>query len=115
MYDIPVDLDLGMLQGLKDLLGEKFVELVKTYNSDSMRRIELMRDALQVSDFDTIKHEAHGLKGSSRNVGANSLAALCGDMEIKGKEQDAANMEQLFSAIEQQFAAISAQLRELIA
>lgn len=109
-----VDLDLSMLEGLRDLLGPKFVELIITYNTDCGARIERIKAAMPVQDFSVITHEAHGVKGSSRNIGANSLAHLCGVLETNAKAEDATDMEQLFSAIEQQFAVVAARLESLI-
>lgn len=115
MHDIPVDIDLVMLEGLRELLNGKFVELVTTYNTDCGKRLERIQSAIPSADFAVIRHEAHGLKGSSRNIGANSLAACCEQLEAKAQAGDTAGMEQIFSAMEQQFAAVSAQLNQLIA
>jgi Hpt domain. len=54
------------------------------------------------------------VKGSSRNMGANSLALLCDQMETKAKVEDAVAMPQIFSAIEQEFAATAQQLNNLL-
>lgn len=109
-----VDLDLSMLEGLRDLLGPKFIELIMTYNGDCGARINRIQAAMPVKDFAVITHEAHGVRGSSRNIGANSLAQLCGELEAKAKAGDATDMEQLFSAIKQNFAAVAAKLQSLI-
>lgn len=114
MQSEEIDLDTGMLESLRDLLGDKFVELITTYNRDCAVRLDKIREALPARDYSVINHEAHGVKGSSRNLGANSLAQLCGELEAKAKTGDGSDMEQLFSAIEQQFAAIAARLESLI-
>ena len=109
-----IDLDLHMLEGLRDLLGEKFTQLVETYNSDCEQRLSNAGKAIAVREFSVINHEAHGVKGSSRNIGANGLAKLCGELESKAKAEDDANIEQLFSAIEQEFAAVKQKLTNLL-
>jgi len=114
MADVKIDLDLGMLEGLRDLLGEKFVELIITYNRDCGERIEKIREALPERNYEVINQEAHGVKGSSRNIGANSLAEVCGELESKAKAEDGNDIEQLFSAIEQQFAAVKRELSSLL-
>ncbi|WP_018015552.1 Hpt domain-containing protein [Teredinibacter turnerae] len=110
-----VVLDTAMLASLRELLADKFVELVTTYNRDCALRIDAIRSALLTPEFAVINHEAHGIKGSSRNIGANSLADLCEKLEQKARAQDSAGMEQLFTAIEQDFAVVSAELTQLIA
>ncbi|WP_045860414.1 Hpt domain-containing protein [Teredinibacter purpureus] len=114
MSELNVDIDLPMLESLRDLLGEKFPELIRTYNEDCAARISRMGIALENHDFVQINHEAHGVKGSSRNMGANSLALLCDQMETKAKVEDAVAMPQIFSAIEQEFAATAQQLNNLL-
>ncbi|SMF36514.1 HPt (histidine-containing phosphotransfer) domain-containing protein [Alteromonadaceae bacterium Bs31] len=109
-----VDLDTGMLEGLRELLGEKFVELISTFNSDCRARLDRIKVGLEEQNFDVIRNESHGVKGSCRNMGANSLAALAGALEDKAVARDATEMEQLFSAAEQQFAAIADKLRALL-
>ncbi len=109
-----IDLDVGMLEGLRELLGDKFVELINTFNADCGARLQRMKGGLEAMDFELIRNEAHGVKGSSRNIGANSLASLAGSMEEKARAADNVDMEQLFSAIEQQFAAVSEKLKGLL-
>jgi len=114
MSQSEADLDMVMLEGLKKLLADKFDELITTFNSDCAARIGRIADALPDQNFTVICHEAHGVKGSCRNMGVNSLAELCDKMESKARVQDGSDMEQLFAAIEQQFAAASNQLISLL-
>lgn len=104
-------IDAAMLRDLKDLLAERFTELVDRFVQDGERRLELLRAAVPARDFDTIHAEAHGLKGSSRNIGANSLGNLCGNLELRGRERNAEELVTLFAAVEQEFAAVCEELR----
>lgn len=104
-------IDAAMVAQLKDLLGERFAELVDRFIQDGERRMGLLRDALASPDFVVIHAEAHGLKGSSRNIGANHLGSLCSELEQQGKEGRAEGMATLFAALEQEFAAVCAELR----
>ncbi len=104
-------IDAAMMAQLKELLGERFTELVSRFVQDGERRVALLRTAVPTRDFDVIHAEAHGLKGSSRNIGANPLGLVCGDLEQRGRERNAADIETLFAALEQEFAAVCKELR----
>ncbi len=98
--------DTANLNMLKDLLGDKFQELVETFIEDASERIEAMRSALAVYDLETVRREVHGLKGSCRNIGAYPLGDLCQTMETQALEGALENGQQQFAAIEQNLAAV---------
>lgn len=104
-------IDAAMMVQLKDLLGERFGELVLRYIQDGERRISLLHSAVAAQDFVVVHAESHGLKGSSRNIGANTLGNLCGDLEQLGKDHNAGGMQALLAAVEQEFAAVCAELK----
>lgn len=104
-------IDATMMRDLKDLLGERFGELVERFVQDGNRRLTLLRTAVPTRDFDVIYAEAHGLKGSSRNIGANPLGDVCGHLEQAGRERKMDNLATLFAALEQEFAAACVELR----
>ena len=56
---------------------------------------------------------AHRLKGSSGNLGADSLAALCRRVEEAGREDRAAEMPGLLKDIEQEFSRVEEYLSAL--
>lgn len=104
-------LDKAMMTQLQDLLGERFAELVDRYISDGTRRLELMRTAVPARDFEVMHAEAHGLKGSSRNIGANCLAEACGELEDKGREENPHEVDELLAAIEREFLGVCEALK----
>lgn len=102
-------LNADMLEELRELLEDKFGELVQRFSDDGERRIQRIRDAIQTDsghDFDVIYAEAHGLKGSGRNMGADPLGDICEQLETKGRAADSENMEPIFAALEQEFATV---------
>ena len=99
-------LDTQMLAELKDLLGDNFNELIDRYTSDSNHRFSLLKAAISSLDFKTIYYEAHGIKGSSRNMGANKLAEICGQLEALGHAQSSDGVTSLFQQAELEFAAV---------
>lgn len=110
MDDETASLDNAMLESLESLLGEKFLLLVTSYLSDCKDRLGRIRSALDPLDLVVIKNEAHGIKGSSRNLGANPLADVCSEVEAQARQGDDTDLEQKVSAIEQLFAAVAVEL-----
>jgi len=99
-------IDLAMLDQLKELLEDRFPELVERFVDDGGGRMALIAKAVPAENFDVIYAEAHGLKGSSRNIGAGPLGDICAELEVLGKNQTPDGMQQLFADIEQEFAAV---------
>lgn len=107
-------IDMDSLMMLKELLGDKFNELIETYLKDSAIRIEKLGAALNTGDLEAAKHEVHGLKGSSRNIGINSLADTCDVLEKQTMEGKVTDEQQQLAAIEQNFAAVAEKLKTFI-
>ena len=105
-------LNRAQIAQLKELLGIHYIELVTRFLTDGTARLQTIKGAILVNDFDAIYAEAHGLKGSARNVGADRLAQLCEDLEGRGKQRVDHSMQQLFAAIEQEFAAVREELAQ---
>ena len=103
-------IDETMLDGLKSLLGTKFNQLLSTYIADSQKRMDRLEKAVAELDFATINQEAHGLKGSSRNIGALEFAQMCEVMEQKGRMREQSDLEHLFASVQQQFAVVCQRL-----
>ncbi len=107
-------LDMENLKFLQELLSDRFVELINTYLADSQKRVEALAQALTENDLETATHEAHGLKGSSRNIGANPLADLCETMEHQARSGDIVDQQQQLAAIEQNVAAVCTELKKFL-
>jgi histidine phosphotransfer protein HptB len=78
---MPERLDQELLQELELLMEEDFSSLLAAYLRDSEQRFFELTEAWEAGDFDGLSRNAHSLKGSSSNIGAAVLAALCGDLE----------------------------------
>ncbi len=99
-------IDEAMMAQLKDLLEDRFGELIERFMSDSGKRMALLKAAVPVLDYEVLYAEAHGLKGSSRNIGANPLGDACDVLEAIGRNKGGGDVESSFAAIEQEFAAV---------
>ena len=62
-------------------MEDEFGTLLQAYLEDSERQLHEVSDAWEAGDLDRLRRSAHSLKGSSSNVGAAALAALCGHLE----------------------------------
>ena len=107
--------NLGVLAELKELLAEGFEVLVERFILDGQARIDKMQESLSAGSAEVLYAEAHGLKGSSRNVGANLLADYCGQLEAMGHAQNLAGAEPIFSAVVKEFSAVCQALQDFSA
>lgn len=104
-------IDTSMLDGLKELLADNFVQLISAYISDGTERLGRLGHAITVTDLPNVTMESHALKGSSKNIGAQNFAELCGSLEGQARAGNAENFEQKFAAIQKEFAAIVEELQ----
>src|SRR4051812_12314050 len=78
-------IDLNVLDTLRQLDKPGTVGLVEELSSlfltDTPKRILKMENALRNGDFNTVRTEAHSLKSSSGNLGANQFSKLCKQIE----------------------------------
>ena len=71
-----------MLNELADALGEEaMLSVVDVYEENSLAQITQMEQAVIYADMPKIQQEAHSLKSSSANLGAQELADLCFKIE----------------------------------
>jgi HPt (histidine-containing phosphotransfer) domain-containing protein len=101
-------LDLDALHTLKQVMEDDFSLLVDTFIQDSSSRIATLRQLVQGNDADLIRRTAHSFNGSSSNLGALQLSALCSAIEKKalagnfnGLAADLAELENEFAKVEQ--------------
>lgn len=108
------EVDREMLDNLKMILEDRFDLLITTYITDSKGRRDRLVEAVERGDFSAIRHEAHGLKGSSRNIGANNFADICAVLEAQATHEDHTDLEQNVAAMEHRLAAVLKELGQLI-
>jgi HPt (histidine-containing phosphotransfer) domain-containing protein len=69
------------------------LELIDSFQSDTASRLQRLHDAICRFDAATVKAEAHSVRGSARQMGADGLADLCQAIEssashMEGPEQE---------------------------
>ncbi len=78
-------------------------ELIDAYLEDSPRRLESLRLSIEVKDADQAARAAHALKGSSGNLGAESLTEWMHQAEIAGKNGDIQKVFEILPRIQSEF------------
>jgi HPt (histidine-containing phosphotransfer) domain-containing protein len=97
----------AMLDELWALTPGSFHEIVGVFLESAGGKVAALRRAMESGDHDSLRRAAHGLKGSSGNVGAVRLAALCSELEQAAGRPGA---EGLVTQIEQELAQAHAEL-----
>lgn len=73
------NLDVGMINNLKEMMGEGYNELVDTYISRSLDLKEAIIN--NKDDIEKLILDVHSLKGSSGTMGAKALFSICEEFE----------------------------------
>lgn len=75
------ELPPSLLQLQREGDAELLREVVALFQKDTLARLEQMQEAVSKSDAAGIKKQAHILKGSAIQLGAELMARLCQEME----------------------------------
>lgn len=96
-----VDRELVLsLRSLGDGDGtDMVVELIRVFLEDIHARVESLRNALAVGDWEAIRRTAHSIKGSSANFGAHTLVELARQTESGISSGNADGLPGLVEAI----------------
>jgi CheY-like chemotaxis protein len=111
-----VTLDQDIIAGLRDLRQpdhpDPLRELIDLFLSDARPRLQKIEQSIAAKDAPAVAHAAHAVKGSSSNLGARRLSALCATLEktaAAGDLSEAANIlldiKSEFQMVEQALAA----------
>jgi CheY-like chemotaxis protein/HPt (histidine-containing phosphotransfer) domain-containing protein len=74
---------IGRLQELEDEFGPGMVVTLATlFISDTEGRLAAIRRCVGERDCKQLEREAHGLKGSSANLGIGGMARICAELEV---------------------------------
>jgi HPt (histidine-containing phosphotransfer) domain-containing protein len=111
----PERLDLRRLEDLRslgDLTGQPLLfEVLETFLADFPRQLEKMREALARADARDLALVAHGLKGSSAQLGLTRVSALSFEVE-RGAGADLSLVPSLLSALASELARVAPLLAE---
>jgi two-component system, sensor histidine kinase and response regulator len=100
-------IDPAMLADLKQM-GEAagadvITDLLNLFRSDVPGLLESLKAAIAAGDAKKLKESAHSLKGGAANLGAKKMAALCFELEKKGRDGTTEGAAERVPDIEKQF------------
>ena len=74
-------------------------ELIVIFQEDAAERLGLLARALDEDDYSTIRQEAHTIKGSALQVGANRVAEASRQVEVEARKSEPENLVPLYRAL----------------
>lgn len=95
--ELPVDFSL--IKGIYDDIAT-FEETVKAFLEEVPRTLNMLAEAIQAMDSQTVRQHAHKLKGCARHVAARKLHDTLGRLESIGGEKELKGAEELFAEVE---------------
>lgn len=112
-------LDPQIIENLRQLTadGEPDVlaEVLQLFLQDVPRRIAKLRAACAAGDAVEVYKAAHSLKGSAGNIGAQTLFAVCRQLDDKGRAGDLTDAAQLVDTLDREFARVEVAIRGILA
>jgi len=112
-------IDHSVLDGLRDLQGEGepdiLCELIELFLADLPPQLVALREAVQSGDFLSVERIAHTLKGSSGNMGAVRMAAICAELGEIGRSETLAGAPVWISRLEEEFERVRVAFEESLA
>jgi CheY-like chemotaxis protein len=80
--------------------------LILRYREESAQLLHKLRTALDQGNADGVHRAAHSLRSSSGTLGARALAALCENLETKGRTGQLVNASPMLAQIEAEHALV---------
>ncbi|MFD2365940.1 response regulator [Pseudoduganella sp. GCM10020061] len=106
---------LDNIRALSEDRGPSIVrKVVSAYVDDTPLHLQTLRRAISGGDSEKLRSAAHSLKSSSANVGAETLAQLCKQMETLGRTETTEGAATILSDMEQEFQAVRHSLTEIL-
>lgn len=93
-------IDHQVLSDLQDVMEGGYQQLLETFLEDSERRLSQLHGAKSAAELGMA---AHSFKGSSSNMGAVGLAALCQQLEERVRQSPLYGIEDLINRIDQEY------------
>jgi HPt (histidine-containing phosphotransfer) domain-containing protein len=108
--------DAAVLAGLRELGDAELVaELAGMFLEDASARLAALREALENGDTVALERTAHTLKGSSGNMGAARMAAICAELQQAGASGELGGAAELLDSLEEEFGRVRPALEAEVA
>ena len=110
-------LDEKVLDRLRDMAASAdmdfFGEVIRMFIQQGREIISDIEDLCKKKEWDKMSQQAHKLKGSSLNIGANMLAETCRIIELKGKAPNGEDCTTLSNRLRSDFEITIAKIKEV--
>ncbi|HRX71610.1 MAG: response regulator [Candidatus Competibacteraceae bacterium] len=88
--------------GQPSLLGK----IISMYFASSPALLQRLREAVAADDGEALRQAAHSFKSGSANLGATQLAALCKELEQRGRDRCLEEVPALLQEVERHYAGV---------
>jgi HPt (histidine-containing phosphotransfer) domain-containing protein len=78
-------------------------ELIEAFKTDTAIRLEHLRQAIASADAARLRREAHTIKGSAWQMGADSMASLCQEIELAALQTPLTQLDERVNRLEARF------------
>jgi signal transduction histidine kinase/CheY-like chemotaxis protein len=113
--DVINRLALEKIRALSRERGDALVQkVVETYVDDTPQQLSSLRRAIDGLDTGNVRRIAHTLKSASANVGAETMAGLCKQMEHLGRADTTEGADAIYTGMEREFQAVRHSLCALL-
>jgi CheY-like chemotaxis protein/HPt (histidine-containing phosphotransfer) domain-containing protein len=99
--DNPIDIG----KAIEEFEGDKqfLFEVIDGFTMEVIEQIVTIRKALSCGDAETVRNEAHSIKGGAANITAKALSRVAFELEIKGKIKELNGAGEIVDNLEREF------------
>jgi CheY-like chemotaxis protein len=112
--DVLDTVQIGLLRSLDDGEGSVLAEIVSQYLDQSLVQRDTLADAVGEGDSRVVERVAHSLHGSSANVGAATLAQICGELETLARGGNVTGAAKLMEVLDGELARVCGALAQIV-
>jgi len=108
-------INFNKLKEMKEVMGEIFIQLVPAYIAESDVMISEMPQLLNSRSIDVLERNAHSMKSSSLNVGAEKLSEIANEIEDMSRDIDSTDiLKEKIIAITEEYAKVKIALQDYL-
>jgi HPt (histidine-containing phosphotransfer) domain-containing protein len=82
-------------------------ELIEAFRTDTATRLQQLRHAITNTDAARLRMEAHTIKGSAWQMGADAVASMCQEIELAASQTPLSQLDERVNRLEARFAEVS--------
>jgi PAS domain S-box-containing protein len=109
----PDSLDRERVEAVRELLEDTFAETVEAFLQHTSMQLAALHEAIAQNDATAVSQIVHTLKGSSSNLGATRLSALCEQLMCASQNGLPAEVGQHVIHLETEFTRVHAALEHM--